>query len=110
MTRKLRRQLGVGVPKRQAAAVLGVTVQALDRWGRRIVPDPTAENFSRLWDALAAVDARPAEGGDFKPEEMPVPFVRAGLIEAGLILDYALDPDGKAIHATVIFYKRPVSG
>jgi hypothetical protein len=30
--RQLRRQLGVGVPKRQAAAVLGVTVQALDRW------------------------------------------------------------------------------
>lgn len=30
--RQLRRQLGVGVPKRQAAAVLGVTVQAVDRW------------------------------------------------------------------------------
>jgi hypothetical protein len=30
--RQLRRQLGVGVPKRQAAAALGVTVQALDRW------------------------------------------------------------------------------
>ena len=30
--RQLRRQLGVGVPKRQAAEVLGVSVQALDRW------------------------------------------------------------------------------
>jgi len=30
--RQLRRQLGVGVSKRQAAAVLGVSVQALDRW------------------------------------------------------------------------------
>lgn len=30
--RQLRRRLGIGVPKRQAAAVLGVTVQALDRW------------------------------------------------------------------------------
>jgi hypothetical protein len=30
--RQLRRQLGVGVPKRRAAAVLEVTVQALDRW------------------------------------------------------------------------------
>ena len=29
---QLRRQLGVGVPKRQAAAVLGVSVQGLDRW------------------------------------------------------------------------------
>lgn len=30
--RQLRRQLGVGVPKRQAASALGVAVQALDRW------------------------------------------------------------------------------
>jgi hypothetical protein len=30
--RQLRGRLGVGVPKRQAAAVLGVSVQALDRW------------------------------------------------------------------------------
>ncbi len=30
--RQLRRQLGTGVPKRQAATVLGVTVQAVDRW------------------------------------------------------------------------------
>jgi hypothetical protein len=30
--RQLRRQLGVAAPKRQAAACLGVTVQALDRW------------------------------------------------------------------------------
>src|SRR5205814_920429 len=43
----------------------------------------TAENFSRLWEALATVDALPAEGGDFNPEEMPVPFTRAGLIEGG---------------------------
>ena len=32
--RQLRRQLGAAVPKRQAAAALGVTVQALDRWVR----------------------------------------------------------------------------
>jgi len=30
--RGLRRNLGVGVPKRRAAGVLGVSVQALDRW------------------------------------------------------------------------------
>jgi hypothetical protein len=30
--RQLRHQLGIAVPKRQAAACLGVTVQALDRW------------------------------------------------------------------------------
>lgn len=32
VVRQLRRRLGTGVPKRQAAAALGVTVQALDRW------------------------------------------------------------------------------
>jgi len=32
VVRQLRRRLGAGVPKRQAAAVLGVSVQALDRW------------------------------------------------------------------------------
>lgn len=32
MIRELRGQLGSLVPKRQAASVLGVTVQALDRW------------------------------------------------------------------------------
>jgi hypothetical protein len=30
--RELRWQLGVGIPKRQAAIALGVSVQALDRW------------------------------------------------------------------------------
>lgn len=30
--RQLRRRLGPGIPKRQAAAALGVSVQALDRW------------------------------------------------------------------------------
>lgn len=30
--RRLRRQLGAAVPKRQASACLGVSVQALDRW------------------------------------------------------------------------------
>src|SRR2546426_5802076 len=29
---RLRRDLGVGVPKRRAAALLGVSVQALERW------------------------------------------------------------------------------
>lgn len=48
-----------------------------------IVPDPEPEKSSRLWDALASIDARPAEVGDFKPEEMPIPFTRQGLIEVG---------------------------
>lgn len=48
-----------------------------------IVPQATWENFSRLWDALASVDARPAEIGDFKANEMPMRFTREGLIEGG---------------------------
>lgn len=32
VTRQLRRGLGTGVAKRQAAAALGVSIQALDRW------------------------------------------------------------------------------
>jgi hypothetical protein len=47
-----------------------------------IVPGPTRDNVSRLWDALASVAARPAEFNDFKPEEMPVPFTREGLVES----------------------------
>lgn len=48
-----------------------------------IVPQATRENFSHLWEALVSVDARPAEIGDFKPTEMPMPFTRDGLIEGG---------------------------
>lgn len=48
-----------------------------------IVPDPSEANVSRLWDALTAIEARPAEIADFKPNEMPVPFTREGLIERG---------------------------
>jgi hypothetical protein len=46
-----------------------------------IVPDPSRESLSRLWEGLVTVDARPAEFGDFKPEEMTVPFTHEGLIE-----------------------------
>jgi hypothetical protein len=48
-----------------------------------IVPEPTRENVSQLWDALTSVDARPAEIGDLKPSEMPMAFTREGLIEGG---------------------------
>lgn len=48
-----------------------------------IVPDPRQENMSRLWDVLSAIDARPAELAEFKPEELPAAFTREGFIEAG---------------------------
>jgi hypothetical protein len=46
-----------------------------------IVPEPTRKNLSRLWEALTAMDARPAEIGDFKVQEMPIPFTPDGLFE-----------------------------
>jgi predicted nucleotidyltransferase len=48
-----------------------------------IVPDPSTENMSRLWDALAALEARPVELGDFNPEEMPLGFTRHNVVEGG---------------------------
>jgi hypothetical protein len=48
VNRQLRRQLGVGVPKRQAAIALGVSVQALDRWvGAGKVPTVRRPGSSR---------------------------------------------------------------
>lgn len=46
-----------------------------------IVPDRTLENLSRLWDALASIDARPVDITEFRPEELPMPFSREELIE-----------------------------
>jgi hypothetical protein len=48
-----------------------------------IVPDSTPANLARLWEALHALEARPSEHGDFRPEEMPVPFTPEGLLEGG---------------------------
>jgi hypothetical protein len=48
-----------------------------------IVPDPSPANIARLWEALQALDAEPAEHGDFRPEEMPVAFTLDSLLEGG---------------------------
>ncbi len=45
-----------------------------------IVPDQDQANMARLWDALSAVDARPAEFDDFKPHELPVPFTHEAFV------------------------------
>jgi hypothetical protein len=72
-----------------------------------IVPKPSTDNLSRLWDALSSIDARPGEIADFKPEELPVPFSREGLVEGkgnwtlytGLgridLMSYVEDMDGE---------------
>ena len=46
-----------------------------------IVPRTTRENVSRLRAALSAVDARPAEAGEFAAQELPMPFTLEGLSE-----------------------------
>lgn len=48
-----------------------------------IVPEPQPENRRRLHAALRSLDATPLELGDFKAEELPVPFTQAGLDEGG---------------------------
>lgn len=37
-----------------------------------IVPSPDPDNLSRLAHALVAINARPAELGDFEPDELPM--------------------------------------
>jgi hypothetical protein len=48
-----------------------------------IVPAPTHENRRRLYEALVALEARPLEVGDFRADEMPVPFALEGLDAGG---------------------------
>ena len=48
-----------------------------------IVPDPSEENLSRLWDVLADIEARPAELDQFATEEMPVAFTRETVVRGG---------------------------
>src|SRR2546425_7569188 len=63
--RDLRRRIGIGVPKRRAAAVLGVTVQALERWIHRgLLPVARKPGSSRELvdtDALLALAGEVAE-------------------------------------------------
>jgi hypothetical protein len=92
--RRLRREVGVGVPKRRAAAILGVSVPALQKWIDRgrlpVVRRPggreeidaealldLAEEVSRLREAgerrglLSAAFARLAERGRPRPKLRP---------------------------------------
>ena len=48
-----------------------------------ISPRPDGDNYRRLYDALALLGAEPIEVGDFRPEELPVPFSPDGLDEGG---------------------------
>ncbi|MGH2379011.1 MAG: hypothetical protein ACRDGT_11110 [Candidatus Limnocylindria bacterium] len=75
-----------------------------------IVPDPAEDSMSRLWEALRAINARPAEVGDFRTEEIPVPFTRNGLLSGGNwvlyttlgrldLMPYVADADGEITYA-----------
>jgi hypothetical protein len=48
-----------------------------------VVPAPDSSNRRRLFAALEELRARPLEIGDFRAEEMPVPFTPDGLEEGG---------------------------
>jgi hypothetical protein len=48
-----------------------------------VVPKPERENRRRLYEAMKTVEAQPVELGDFRPEELPVPFSPEGLDEGG---------------------------
>jgi hypothetical protein len=48
-----------------------------------VVPRPDHQTYRRLHAALQSIDARPIEIGDFRPEELPVPFSPDGLSEGG---------------------------
>jgi hypothetical protein len=48
-----------------------------------VVPGPSEQNLSRLWDALADLEAEPQGLEDFRPEEMPVEWGLEGLIQGG---------------------------
>jgi hypothetical protein len=48
-----------------------------------VVPSPDRDNLHRLHNALTDLRAEPLEMGDFRREEMPVPFAPDGLDEGG---------------------------
>lgn len=48
-----------------------------------LMPDPDRGNLRRLYGALCTLEAKPIELGDFRPEELPVPFSPEGLDEGG---------------------------
>jgi hypothetical protein len=47
------------------------------------VPAPESENRRRLYEALRALNAEALELGDFRADELPVPFALDGLDEGG---------------------------
>ena len=48
-----------------------------------VVPSPERENLRRLYAALTELAAEPLEIGDFRADELPVPFAPEGLDEGG---------------------------
>lgn len=48
-----------------------------------IVPEPSRTNLARLWEGLTALNAQPLALGDFRIEELAVPFAPEGLYAGG---------------------------
>ncbi|MGH3035495.1 MAG: DUF6036 family nucleotidyltransferase [Gaiellaceae bacterium] len=51
--------------------------------GVDVVPKPGEQNLTRLWEALAELDAEPQGLEDSRPEEMPVEWGLEGLVQGG---------------------------
>jgi hypothetical protein len=99
VARRLRRQLGAGVPKLQAAAVLGVSVQSLDRYillGK--IPTLRRPGSSReLIDSAALLDlAEEVERQRENGERSPLARAIATLAEQGR-LRRRLGPNQSAV-------------
>ena len=48
-----------------------------------VLPKPGEQNLTKLWEALAELEAEPQGLEDFRPEEMPVEWGLEGLIQGG---------------------------
>jgi hypothetical protein len=48
-----------------------------------IVPEPSRANLACLWEALGEMNAQPLSLGDFRSDELPVPFTLEALCAGG---------------------------
>jgi hypothetical protein len=46
-----------------------------------VVPEPSADNLERLWEALEEMDAEPLAFGDLRADELPTSFTLQSLLE-----------------------------
>ena len=96
-------QLGLGTPPNQPhradVAKLLVDPAARRRGVGRVLMERAEQAAQRVGRGLLVLDTRAGEPAETLYRSL-------GWREAGRIPDYALDPDGRAFHDTVVFWKR----